>query len=1025
MRKITQFAVDNPVTIAMMVLAVVLLGYISFSKLGVDLFPDMNAPRIFVEIKSGERPPEEMERQYVQDIEAQAIKQKGVRQVSSVCKTGIARITVEYTWNRDMDEAFLELQKALTSYSQNANLEEFNLSQHDPNASPVMLVGMYHQGIDDMNELRKVAQNYIRNELIRLDGIADVSLAGQEEAEVVIETNEYLLEAHNLTTEAIAAQINNFNRNVSGGSIVEMGKKYVIKGVSLLHDVEDIENIIVAYKQPNAQSQETYKKVPVYLKELATVQIGNKEPANIVRINGKRCIGLSIYKETKYNTVQAVEELKESLETIQKALPGYEFTIVHNQGKFIENSINEVEETALLGIIFAVIVLFLFLRRVGVTLVISIAIPISIIATFNLMYFNGLSLNIMTLGGLALGAGMLVDNAIVVMENVFRKLEAGASLREAAIEGTSEVGGAIIASTLTTIVVFLPIIYLHGASGELFKDQAWTVAFSLLASIFVAILVIPMMVSKFFGKRSKKVKSVQIKWYGRFLERLVAKRWLVIFGGIVLLTGTAALIPIIGSEYIPKSDSGEFSIEFVLPEGTELRRTASTMENIESMIMENSGDHIQTIYSRSGVDKANNDDKTVFANENTASLKIILKDESKDQSEFVISSLGYILKNLPGIETRFIRDETALQSTLGTDEAPIVVEIKGKDLDVIEELTAQVNSKLQNVQEIYNLKSTIEDGSPEMEVKIDRFRAGMYNLSVNEIIKQVKDKLSGKEAGQLDSEGELKDIRIKMPALSLMEFSNMRLNSGSKIIRLDEVAQLSSSFAPREILRKDQERVGKITAQIQKGEIFDHAIAKMQTQLDQIDVPGDYKLILTGEEEKRQEAMSNLSFALILSIVLVYMVMASQFESLLHPFTILLTIPLAGVGAVLAFFILGISFNMMGFIGIIMLAGIAVNDSIILVDAINQFRKQGMDSVQAIVMAGQNRIRPILMTSVTTILALFPLTLGFGESASLRAPMAVAVIGGLVTSTLLTLVIIPCVYSVIDSLAKRLTVKAI
>ncbi|HRW62918.1 MAG TPA: efflux RND transporter permease subunit, partial [Bacteroidales bacterium] len=559
MKKITQFSVNNPVTVSMIVIAIILLGYISFGKLSVDLFPDMKSPRIFIEIKSGERPPEEMEKQYIEDIEAQAIRQKGVSQVSSVCMVGSARVTVEYTWGRDMDEAFLDLQKALTTYSQNSDIEEFNITQHDPNASPVMIIGMLHPEISDMDELRKTGENYIRNELIRLEGIADVTLTGIEEKEVLIETDQYKLDAYGLTTNQIVQEIQNVNRNVSGGTIVEMGKKYIIKGSSLVENVEDIENIILSYKpvsESQTQAQATVnEKSPVFLKDVAKVSFVNKDPQNIVRINGKRCVGLSIFKETGYNTVKAVEDLQESFESIKKALPGYEFIVVQNQGDFIQASIDEVQDTALIGILIAVFVLYIFLRRIKVTAIISFAIPVSVIATFNLMYFNGLTLNIMTLGGLALGAGMLVDNAIVVMENIFRNMEQGMSVREAAIQGTAEVGGAITASTLTTIVVFLPIVYLHGASGALFKDQAWTVAFSLLASLFVAILVIPMLFNYAYKghKQKKEIKSVRIHWYGNALSKIIDRKGLVLLLTVIMLAATALILPKVGSEYLPKS----------------------------------------------------------------------------------------------------------------------------------------------------------------------------------------------------------------------------------------------------------------------------------------------------------------------------------------------------------------------------------------------------------------------------------------------------------------------------------------
>jgi hydrophobic/amphiphilic exporter-1 (mainly G- bacteria), HAE1 family len=538
MRKITEFSVRYPVTVTMFILAVVLLGYISFGKLGTDLFPKLNNPRIYVEINAGERPPEEVEKLFVDPIESVCIRQSQVTGVSSVTRVGLAQITVEYAWNKDMDDAFLELQKALGTYSQNTDIEQLTITQHDPNQSPVMLVAMRHESMIDMDELRQIGENYLRNELVRLEGVADVQLEGQEQKEVLISTNPYLLSAFGITTTEITSQITNYNRNVSGGSIVEMGTQYVIKGVSVFESLNDISELIVGFKSATAANATattsgtpaTALRVPVFLKDVAKIEFKNKEPDNIVRINGERAIGLAIFKEPSFNTVKAVEQLKEEFVKLQKSLPGYSFEIIQDQGTFISTAIGEVETNALLGIALAVFILFVFLRRIGTTLIASVAIPISIIATFNLMYFNGLTLNIMTLGGLALGAGMLVDNAIVVLENIFRNLERGMTIREAAITGTSQVGGAIAASTLTTIVVFLPIVYLHGASGELFKDQAWTVAFSLICSLIVAILVIPMLFARFIKPVSaeKQVKAIGFKWYPAFLNGILRVKWLVI-----------------------------------------------------------------------------------------------------------------------------------------------------------------------------------------------------------------------------------------------------------------------------------------------------------------------------------------------------------------------------------------------------------------------------------------------------------------------------------------------------------------
>ena len=764
MKKLSEFSVKFPVTILMIVLGVILLGYISYDKLGIDLFPNLNNPRLFIELEAGERPPEEMEKQFVENMEALAIRQSDVVQVSSISKVGSAQITVEYAWNKNMDDAFLDLQKAVSSFAQNQDLDEINITQHDPNTTPVLQLGLTHSNVDDMNELRKVAQNYIRNELVRLEGVAEVEVTGAEEPQVLIETNQYLLDAFGLTLDEISTRINNFNQSISGGSIEEMGTRYVVKGVSLLTDVSDFENVIVGYKQVQAENTSS-AYAPIYLREVAKVSIQNKDPENIVRLNGQRCLGLSIYKETKFNTVKAVEAITEEIGNIEKALPGYHLTVVSNQGSFIKGAIGEVENSALIGIILAVFILFLFLRRIGSTLIISIAIPISIIATFNLMYFNDLTLNIMTLGGLALGAGMLVDNAIVVMESIFRNRDEGMSVRDAAIEGTSQVSGAIVASTLTTIVVFLPIVYLHGASGELFKDQAWTVAFSLVSSLAVAILVIPMLFNLFYkNKKQVQVSTVQVKGYGRFLSKVLKMRWMVILFSVILLAVSAFMVPFIGTEFMPKTETREFTMDIRMSEGTRLERTSSAVENIENIVTELLGDNLETVYSEIGPSTGISSTSTsIFEGENTATVKIILKADSQVASTAAIQAISSTLSELPDMEISYKQDETALKSIMGTDEPPLVIEVQGADLDEIESLVAEVKSKVDGLSGIYNVESSMEGGSPEVEIMVDRMRAGMYNLSVSNIVSQVQDQLSGKTAGQVERLGEMQDINLKLP----------------------------------------------------------------------------------------------------------------------------------------------------------------------------------------------------------------------------------------------------------------------
>ena len=1026
MKNIIKFAVKNPVTISMIVMAIILLGKISYDRLNVDLLPNMNSPRLFVEIKAGERPPEEIERMFVENMESMAIRQNDVTQVSSIIKAGTARLTVEYKQNKDMDEAFLDLQKAMGTFSQNRDIESLNITQHDPNTAPVVQIAMWHRTINDMAELRKMAENYIRNELIRLDGVAEVSLTGQEVPVLTIKTNPYRLGVFGLTMADLASRIEANNQSISGGRVSELGLQYLVKSTSLFATETDFENLIVSYRATipsttgaaSNAARASENMAPVFLREVADVVFENARPDNIVRINGERCIGLSVYKEMQFNTVKVVDLINTQLKVVEQALPGYNFKVIDDQGSFIKLAINEVKNTAVLGLILAVIVLFLFLRRIGTTLIISLSIPISIIATFNLMYFNDLTLNVMTLGGLALGGGMLIDNAIVVIESIFRNHEKGLSREDSIITGTSEVSGAVIASTLTTVVIFLPIVYLHGVSGEMFKDQAWTVAFSLISSLFVALFVIPMLYDKMTKRKKAKAesKSIQFKWYSNTLASILKARWAVIIVSVILLGLSVLLLPFIGTEFLPRSEGKAFTVSVKLSEGTRLERTNAVIDNLEFILHTISGDSLMTIYSHIG---EGSPEKEVFEGEHTAMMKVILSEACPLMPEQIMSRFIEQTASIEGLELAFKQDDYSLGSLFGSDDAPIVVEVKGVDLDEIEEITEQVLLRMEAVEGIYNIKSSMADGAPELGISVDRTMAGINNIAVGTVTEQIRQHLQGREAGKMDYRGEMRDIVIKVPEINVRELENLVIQSGNQEYRLREIASITYSNAPKEIFRRNQSRINKILADKDANISLDKVADQIRRSVSGIELPMNYSINVTGEEEKRQESMNSLMFALLLSIILVYMVLASQYESLLHPFTIMLTIPLSLVGSLLLFFITGTTINIMGVIGIILLAGIAINNSILLVGRITQL-KETMDLTDAIIQAGQQRIRPIIMTSITTILALLPMSLNIGEGAALRSSMAIAVIGGLVTSTLMSLVVIPCVYYVFEQTKNRL-----
>lgn len=1008
----------------MLTLAICLLGTISYNKLGTDLFPDLKNPSLYVEIKSGQRPPEEMENQFVKNVESTAARQDGVKSVYSISRVGYAKITVEYGWKQDMDAAFLDLQRSLSNLSQNENIDELNVTRYDANAAPILTIALTHDEVKDMNELRKTAENYMRNELVRVDGVADIQLDGQESAAIEIKTNSYMLDAFGLTANDIANKIKSINQNVSGGIITDGDTQYTIKGVSLLKNLEDIENIIVAFKDnssgtsdnANSSTSQSKVKAPVYLKDVATIRIHNQEPSNIARYNGERCLGVSVYKESKYNTVNAVDNLLKKIEEFRKSLPDYHFHVISNQGEFIGSSINEVRDSALLGIILAVIILYIFLRRLNMTLIVSVSIPISIIATFNLMYFNHLSINIMTLGGLALGAGMLVDNAIVVMENIFRNQEENHLLpSDAAIRGTSEVAGAITASTLTTIVVFLPIVYLQGAAGELFKEQAWTVSFSLLSSLFVSILFIPMLAARFMKRKGKAGShAIAIKGFGNFIGKVLKIKYLIIGIAVILMVISYLMLPLIGMEFMPKADSKEFSVMVTLEAGTRLNSTDKSIAAIEDAIRELGGDDIEWIYTQVGPSNVESAIGGKLEEENQAQIKVKLKPESQLDPEYFITNISNNYTVSENIEITYEQEQSALQSILGTEATPLVIEVKGEEQELLNALCNNIKQHLTGIEGIYDLKTSMEQGAPEVNVSVDRLKTGIYGVDVSTVSDQVQEKLNGKVAGTYESNGETIDINIKVPEVSLSEIGDIEIIQGEKKYRLGEIADISIVTAPKEILRSNQSRTGKVTGMIEKKYSLGQITPVVKEKLEEIEFPAKYTATITGEETMRQESFGGLGFALCLSILLVYMVMAAQFESLRHPFTILLTIPLAGVGCIWAFLLTGHTLNMMAFIGVIMLAGIAVNSSIILVDAINRLKEEGHPLEEAIMMAAQFRIRPIIMTSATTILALLPMCFGFGEGASLRSPMALAVIGGLATSTVMTLIVIPCVYYVID-----------
>jgi HAE1 family hydrophobic/amphiphilic exporter-1 len=1033
---IPQFSVRHPITVVMIMLGISILGAISLDRLGTDLLPSIYNPRIVVELRAGERSPQEMEERFARQLEGELRSVSRAVDVRTVCMLGRVQMTVTFAWGADMDFALLDVQKKVARYESRQDVDQVTIARFDPQAEPVMIYALSGADRQDLDELRRVAEDVVKLSLERLDGVARVQVYGGLTREVRVELDEYLLAAYSLNPADVTNAIRQSNANASGGTLEHENTAYAIKGIGRYTGIPDIGATIVGYRSRGGSGGDSLsaggqqagrvfepEKAPIYLTEVGRIFYAPEERSTLVRLNGRDCIGIYVYKEAEDNTVRVTAQVQEALVRMQKDLPALSFTPVYNQGAFIDNAVGEVESAALLGILLAVAVLFAFLRNAGATFIVGLAIPLSILATFTLMYFQGMTLNIMTLGGLALGAGMLVDNAIVVIENIFRRRQLGEEAEEASIQGTAEVGVAIVASTLTTVVVFLPIVYVRGVAAELFKEQAWVVAYALLSSLLVAFLFIPAAAARLFARESTAFRRERLRvgWYERLLVRALDRRGLVIGASLCLLIAAGALAPKIGADFIPRSAENQLQIDLELAPGTPLERTEAVIAGVETRVAQGLGAGVRQQFSTANVTTAQSLWQEEGDRAHQAVITLTFADEgpARLSPEAAIARLRPPLSDLPGVSVAFRVRETSLQQTIGAQAAPVAVEIRGTDAGMLQTLARRVQQVLEQLPEVHTVETSAEEARPELTLRIDRLLAASFGVDLQQIAQRIRERLEGEVATDFFSEGEDRNIRVVFPRARLEDLNNLPVQtSNGAVLRLRDIARLVPGEGPKTIQRHNQSRIVAVTAHLAQGVTLDQATDRILRALDAVPLPAGYQFRVGGAEASRRESFDQLRFALILSILLVYMVMASLFESLRHPFTILLTLPLAGVGVVFAFLLAGEPFSVMALIGVVMLGGIAVNNAIILVDYINRLRAGGLARREAVLRAGRDRLRPILMTSLTTILALLPLTIGLGEGARLRAPMALAVIGGLVTSTLLTLVVIPVVYELLDGREK-------
>ncbi|TPH15105.1 efflux RND transporter permease subunit [Litorilituus lipolyticus] len=1064
---IVDVAIKRPVTVWMFTFAVMLFGLVGLSRLAVNLLPELSYPTLTVRTNYTGAAPAEVEQLITKPIEEAVGVVKGLRKISSVSKAGQSDVLLEFEWDVAMDITSLEVREKLDLIRLPLDVQKPLILKFNPSLDPIVRLGLQTKdnSVSGLTKLRTFAEYDVKRQLESLLGVASVKLGGGLEQEYQVIIDQHKLAQLNLSSQEIINRINAENINVSAGKLIEGNTQYLVRTLNQFTDISQIGELVV-YRE-NDQI--------IMLNDIATIVDGYKERTDVTRINAIEAVELAIYKEGDANTVQVAQLIKRKLNSINKLLGDkYELTVVYDQSTFISNAISEVKSAAIIGGLLAMVILYLFLRSITPTLIISLSIPVSVIATFNMMYGNGISLNIMSLGGIALATGLLVDNAIVVLENIARYKEQGCSVIEAARKGTKEVSGAIIASTLTTLAVFVPLIFVEGVAGQLFADQAMTVAFALIASLFVALTLIPMLASRQMKSAedipaseasSKSASFKQLVWHKKiifilglpfkllftWLPMLISRIVLLVFHGVnkvasiimkpitagfnylfeqlakvyakslslslkhsvttlfisLLFAGSALVIlPRIGVELLPPLAQGEFYVELELAPGTPLAVTDRTINQVAEYLQKD--DRVKSSYSLTGRGSlmTSSADK---GGEHQARLQVMLHNSEDEQQ--VMDDIRQFTRKLVGATTQLNQPE------LFTFSKPISIELASYDLDLLSTYSKQLTQKMESSPVFVDVANSQREGQPELAIHFNQQKIAQLGLNAPDIARLLAVKVGGNIASKYTLLDRKIDILVRSDEKqrdSVKDLRELVVNPNSDFpITLDSISDIVETVGPAQINRINQQRVAVISANIAVGD-QNSAVAHASQLIEQLKLPLSVVPTFGGQSEEMQQSFNSMIMALTLAVFLVYLVMASQFESLLQPLLILFSVPLAGVGSIYGLYLFGSNISVIVFIGLIMLAGIVVNNAIVLVDRINQLRAQGKDKVEAIKQAAQSRLRPIIMTTLTTALGLLPMALGVGEGAELRTPMAITVISGLLCSTFLTLIILPALYQLFD-----------
>jgi len=1009
--KLVKFSINRPVSVFMFTVAAVIFGFISYSRLSLNLLPKISYPTLTIKTEYPGTAPSEIENIISKPIEETCGVVDNVMRISSVSRAELSEVTVEFAWHTNMDFATLKLREKLDLLRFPTGATKPVILRYDPNQDPVMKLGL--TGDADLSQIRYVAEKEVKQALESIEGVAACSISGGLEDEIHIDIDEQKLSLLNIPITTVASRLSQENVDLSAGILKQKDTQFLVRTVNRFKDVEEIKGIIIE-KRGNVQ---------ITLGSIAEVFRGYKERKVISRINGMECIEAAIYRAADANTVSVVEAVTERLKTVQQNIlkpRKMDYLLITNQSKFIKSTIEEVKSTAVIGGILAVLVLLYFLKNIRSTLIIGAAIPISVIVTFFLMFSSKISLNIISLGGLALGIGMLVDNSIVVLEAVQRFRDAGLVAAEAAYKGTTEVAGAVTASTLTTVAVFFPIVFVEGIAGQLFKDMALTVTYSLMASLAVSLTVVPMLagamqrensrerltgVLKFIFKPVDKLHDGVFEAYKKFQAVSFKHRRLIIAAIFVLFLGSLFMTRFMGRELIPVISQGEFLVNVEFQPGTSLKENASVVSDISDVLKKYP--EINSIYELIGKGSRGG---------------ISFQEEMENLSEFTLRLKPGILgksedRIMEKVRTDLEQFRTAkikvYKPRLFSFKAPLEVVVSGTDIDRIKAISDELLAKLRGVPGLIDLKSSMEEGYPEIQIIFDRAVLASQNMTINSVGAQLRNKIQGEVATRfIESDREV-DIRVRLSENSrdrVDKISRITVRNGlGAIVPLRSLAAIEIKEGPAEVRRILQQKSAVLTGNV-SGTSLDEARDSVMAAAATIRMSPDYSITMAGQSMEQDVAFSSMIFAIFLAVFLVYLVMASEFESFIKPLIIMFTIPLGIIGVVIVGVASGMSINVIVLIGIIILAGVIVNNAIVLVDYIGQLQKKGVGKREAIISAARVRWRPILMTTITTVLGLLPMALDTKEGFEIRIPLALTLIGGLTFGTFLTLVIIPLVY---------------